>query len=427
MLETSMSALAGGAGGLMGQIGNVLSAPRRFAWDALGLPEDGSQLLAQTFGMDPESGWTKALGMGAEVALDPLTYAGFLLGGPMAKMGAQAVNAKRSAGLATEIEQVAAARRAAQEALVQRSAMEADTIARYEMQGNALNGMHDLPSIAKGKTKTYQMMAPGLVDDMANAGMAHTNDLGEVITLGDRTPVGVQMRQLESPVRGQKMGSVMDYASADNTPTVGGSRGSPIGAAAPQFGPYKKGWVEPLLPDELSALQARAKPMADKRNWRQWLERNRNNLANDWSDEMAIGANSSRPMPTMRQSLRDQFLPTTPYDGVDFAAALDAKAAHAAPMYLPIDAAAGDPLRTMETLASRRGALESARASTPRPFLEMPVDEAFGASQRAMTDILARKKDLERASLANALTATDYARVGGGSYLASLGLGSGRQ
>src|SRR5262245_3301185 len=82
---------AGGAGAL-GLAGQVLSAARRGLWSMLGGPEHGNELvsnIANALGapMDPESPWANVLGFGAEVLGDPLTYAGGLLGGPLAKMG----------------------------------------------------------------------------------------------------------------------------------------------------------------------------------------------------------------------------------------------------------------------------------------------------------------------------------------------------
>lgn len=70
-----------GLGGLLGQVGDTLSYPRRELWKALGLPEYGHQVLEQYAGMDPESYLTKGLGMGLDIAGDPLTYAGMIGGG----------------------------------------------------------------------------------------------------------------------------------------------------------------------------------------------------------------------------------------------------------------------------------------------------------------------------------------------------------
>lgn len=75
-----LEALGSLTGGLAGQLGDALSAPRRAVWSALGLPESGSDLASSTLGLDPEGAWAKALGFGAEVLGDPLTYAGGLIG-----------------------------------------------------------------------------------------------------------------------------------------------------------------------------------------------------------------------------------------------------------------------------------------------------------------------------------------------------------
>ncbi len=84
-------AAGGGIGGLLGQVGDTLSAPRRALWGAAGLPDSGSEVLHQYAGMDPSSPWTKALGMGVEMAGDPLTYAGFAAGAVPGLLGGRAL------------------------------------------------------------------------------------------------------------------------------------------------------------------------------------------------------------------------------------------------------------------------------------------------------------------------------------------------
>lgn len=65
-------------------IGDTLSAPRRFLWRSLGGPEHGSELVGSMTGLDP-GGWpARLLGVGAEIAGDPLTYALPLAGGALA-------------------------------------------------------------------------------------------------------------------------------------------------------------------------------------------------------------------------------------------------------------------------------------------------------------------------------------------------------
>src|SRR5215831_9883122 len=118
MLEAAMAGLGGVGGGMLGQIGEGLSLPRRALMKALGMPESGTELLHQTFGMDPESVLTKALGFGAEMALDPLTYAGMGLGSLGGKFAGR--SAEALAGLEGEVGALTAARRAAQEGLVER-------------------------------------------------------------------------------------------------------------------------------------------------------------------------------------------------------------------------------------------------------------------------------------------------------------------
>lgn len=71
--------LGAGVGGLLGQLGDAMSAPRRMAWNAVGLPDTGEQLMTQ-LGMEPGTPITALLGMGAEMIGDPLTYVGGLAG-----------------------------------------------------------------------------------------------------------------------------------------------------------------------------------------------------------------------------------------------------------------------------------------------------------------------------------------------------------
>ena len=79
------------AAGVLGHLGGILSAPRRAVMSALQMPDTGSELLHKTFGMDPESPLTQALGFGAETLLDPLTYL-MMPGGALAgKLGKPAL------------------------------------------------------------------------------------------------------------------------------------------------------------------------------------------------------------------------------------------------------------------------------------------------------------------------------------------------
>lgn len=74
------SGVGSAVGGLLGQVGDVLSTPRRALWDLLGADgRSGAELVGGLTG-DPESALSKILGFGLEVAGDPLTLAGFGLG-----------------------------------------------------------------------------------------------------------------------------------------------------------------------------------------------------------------------------------------------------------------------------------------------------------------------------------------------------------
>lgn len=368
MLESTMAAAAGGAGGVLGQLGNVLSAPRRFAWDAMGLPEDGASLLNQTFGMDRESPWTKILGMGAEAVLDPLTYAGMLLGGPLAKMGAGALNARKAAPLAEELAGLTATRRAAQEGLVARAGMEAQTTARYADQAHTLEAL-DLPGIAGGRTKTYNSFTNPLAEDMTNAGMGSLSaDGSQLHTLGQGTPRGVEMNQLQLGAKGRRYGSVMDHAGEFAEPSL-------PAPGVPRPNLYAN--MDPLLPDQLAWLQAKSKEQLGNR-WRQLgndaAPYNSSHLSNDFASAMAADANATRPMPSLGTYLRDQMLPTS----------------HLTP-----------------------------------EILGKGLPDAYSASHAAVLEAMARKKALDQSGLATAITRGDYAKMAGGSYLATLGFGSG--
>lgn len=88
-LETALGNLGRGAGGALGAgagggmlhvLGEALGAPRRALWNALGGPDTGEELVSNLGLADRRSALARALGLGAEVLLDPLTYVGALPG-----------------------------------------------------------------------------------------------------------------------------------------------------------------------------------------------------------------------------------------------------------------------------------------------------------------------------------------------------------
>src|SRR5262245_28532632 len=85
-MSTLATGLTGALGGLLGQAGEMLSAPRRALWSALGAGEgSGAELAGATFGLDPEGTAAQLLGVPMEIAGDPLTWAGAALGSPLVR------------------------------------------------------------------------------------------------------------------------------------------------------------------------------------------------------------------------------------------------------------------------------------------------------------------------------------------------------
>lgn len=120
MLESALTAAGSGLGAGLGQVSDLLSAPRKATWNLaaqLGQMagigdgtayDSGADLLAGTLGMDPNSMLTQGLGMGAEMLLDPMSYVGGLLGklggmGVTAARGAKAASAADKAGEAATV------------------------------------------------------------------------------------------------------------------------------------------------------------------------------------------------------------------------------------------------------------------------------------------------------------------------------------
>lgn len=122
----TIGATAGATGSsLLGQASDVLSAPRRALWSMLGMPEDGSEVVApltnpieSLMGWD-EGGWlTKGLGIGAEMVADPLNLIGVPLGA-MAGRLPRALQIKKELGaLAAGVPEVEAGVNSAKAAML---------------------------------------------------------------------------------------------------------------------------------------------------------------------------------------------------------------------------------------------------------------------------------------------------------------------
>lgn len=91
------SAIGMGLGELAEKAAGVLDAPRRLAWQALGLPESGAEAVSQLTGLESDSPLAKALGIGAEMIFDPVNLATGGLGGLLGKAGGKALKAIRGA------------------------------------------------------------------------------------------------------------------------------------------------------------------------------------------------------------------------------------------------------------------------------------------------------------------------------------------
>lgn len=168
--------LGGAGGGLLGQMGDILSMPRRSLMHLLGMPDTGTELLHQTFGMDPDSLLTKGLGVGAEMALDPLTYAGIPLGGALGKVAGHLSGGE--AAIAREIEALQALEQPAGKAAASYGAdrLAADASMRDTAAQTVANraeevGGLDVKGIADAKMKEYKRASPQARQALEEAGM----------------------------------------------------------------------------------------------------------------------------------------------------------------------------------------------------------------------------------------------------------------
>lgn len=168
MLGVAGAGAGGLLGGALGQIGGALSAPRRALWGALGLPDTGAELVSNTFGTDPESFLTHALGMGAEVLGDPLSYLGLLGGGPLAKLGASPW--LKEAGLFNYANDLKAGVGAADAALDARRLTELQTVQREIDAAQALSA-YDIPGIAAGQRAGFRYLQPASEQALLERGL----------------------------------------------------------------------------------------------------------------------------------------------------------------------------------------------------------------------------------------------------------------
>lgn len=225
-----------GLGGMLGQVGETLSMPRRALMSMLGLPDSGAQLASDLTGMAPDSIGSKLLGFTAEAALDPLTY----LGAGLGRLGGGVWNKanQAEAALTGQIDELGRAGKVAQEGMWNRELANIGRIQdagadyanlqndlqyltgkaaaneeAYRALANRLR-VEDLPEILSGNVTRYSSVDPGAVEYLQRTGLGTAVGDG-VDILGSAPPVGFERLPLASGARpGQFGGSMLGNRSA---------------------------------------------------------------------------------------------------------------------------------------------------------------------------------------------------------------------
>ncbi len=221
MMAAGGAGIGAGVGGALGQLSDTLSYPRRAVWGALGLPEHGTDLLAQYAGMDPQSPLTQALGMGTEIAGDPLTW--LLMGAGGVTGGIEGTALATRAGLEAGIAEQAAARAAAEGLVTQHAdelaALAADQSSRFADLGK----MVDVPGIARGASKSWTMnydpYAAMMMQDAGIGTLENTGRFGKFTLMGEQLPHTFEIGgHAGIPGNNPWMRAVMQSPTNPNTP-----------------------------------------------------------------------------------------------------------------------------------------------------------------------------------------------------------------
>lgn len=247
--QASLGAAGAGAGlglgRLLQEVFDVLNGPRREIWSQLGLGENGDELMGK-LGLDVENPLVKALGMGSEMALDPVNLLTMGTGGAAGKVAGGAVEhmaarAAAKAGVQNEIAALAklgsvadagaAAQQASKSTLLQKLENFIPSHADVTYKPSVLDELPGLSSLTKTPVE-YSRVDPRLAQQI--------NDMG----IGAALPGGrVQVLQKPSFAKGrggvlkpinESMPSPMgDVLSNTDIPLAGG--GGPEDWLTPAF------------------------------------------------------------------------------------------------------------------------------------------------------------------------------------------------
>lgn len=178
-MNAAATSLGASAGGLLGQFGDILSAPRRAFWGMFGGPETGDELVSNALGTERGSALSKALGFGAEMLLDPMTLGGAFLGSPMAKF--LSAPWQRGRQLDAAVDTLQGANTLAKQAVA--DANMAATGLRESVPAVAEGfSTLNLPGIAMGEAKVVKHVTPGAAE--ALGGLAIPTAEGKTAVLG---------------------------------------------------------------------------------------------------------------------------------------------------------------------------------------------------------------------------------------------------
>jgi hypothetical protein len=273
--------------GILNDIGDVLSAPRRALWGMAGLPSSGAELVSN-MGIAPKGSMLAGgLGMGAEMLGDPMTY---LMGGVGALGGeALAPLLEGAEGGGADIEALLSARRAAQEGLVEQAGHGADTVAQQQARFEGMRGAVDPDSLAEANYKSYKNASPEAQAALEKAGVGTGTGEGGATIYGERKPQGVDVGHVNSGIKGQLKGKGLKLGDE----------------AMPDLSPYERY----LLMNEGQAARSGGLDVASIHNPADPLA--------DVAMRRAAEINGARPTPTLAGQMEANFMPRAHIDAIN--------------------------------------------------------------------------------------------------------------